>query len=181
MGGSHRTTQRSRPGVPGAVLRGLVGVVMLAALGLAAAVALVPAVAGGTALTVLSPSMRETLAPGDVVVIRPRPVERIAVGDVITFLARDPMSSSTRVVTHRVIEVRPGPEFRTQGDANEDPDAGATAAADVRGVMWYRVPWVGGVAQKLTTPAGAVVGGGALVLVLGAALLLGSRRRDGGS
>ncbi|WP_214407345.1 signal peptidase I [Pseudonocardia lacus] len=158
-------------------LRRLVGLVMLAALGLAAAVAVVPAVAGGTALTVLSPSMRETLAPGDVVVIRPRPVERIAVGDVVTFLARDPMSSTTRVVTHRVVEVLPGPEFRTRGDANADPDPAAVAAADVRGVMWYRVPWVGGVARKLTTPGGAVAGAGAVVLLLGAVLLVGARKR----
>jgi signal peptidase len=76
-----------------------------------------------------------------------------------------------------VIEVLPGPAFRTQGDANEDPDAGVVAAADVRGVMWYRVPYVGGVAEKLMTPAGAVAGAGAVVLVLGGALLLGSRRR----
>lgn len=184
MGGSHRTTERGRErgraGAGGAVARWLVGAAVLVALGLAAAVALVPAVVGGTALTVLSPSMRETLEPGDVVVVRPRPADRIAVGDVITFLARDPMSSSTRVVTHRVVEVRPGPEFRTRGDANEDPDAGTTAAADVRGVMWYRVPWVGGVAQALTTPAGAVVGGGVLVLVLGVVLLAGARGRARG-
>ena len=177
MGGTHRTTERSRTGAPGAVLRGLVGLLVLAAVGLAVAVALVPAVVGGTALTVLSPSMRGTLAPGDVVVIRPRPVEQIAEGDVITFLARDPESSDTRVVTHRVVEVAPGPVFRTRGDANEDPDPGLVAAADVRGVMWYRVPWVGGAAEKLTTPAGAVVGGGAVVLVLGAVLLLGARKR----
>ena len=177
MGGSHRSAERSLTGAPGAVLRTIVGIAMLAAIGLAVAVALVPAVVGGTALTVLSPSMRETLAPGDVVVIRPRPVEQIVEGDVITFLARDPMSSSTRVVTHRVVEVQPGPAFRTRGDANEDPDAGVVAAADVRGVMWYRVPYVGGVAEKLMTPAGAVAGAGAVVLVLGGALLLGSWRR----
>jgi signal peptidase len=159
------------------VLRWLVGLAMLGAVGLALAVAVVPAVVGGTALTVLSPSMREVLAPGDVAVIRPRPVELIAVGDVITFLGRDPMSSSTRVVTHRVVEVLPGPAFRTRGDANDDPDAGVVAVADVRGVMWYRVPWVGGLAQELMTPAGAVVAAGAVVLVLGTALLVGVRRR----
>ncbi|MCO1661151.1 signal peptidase I [Pseudonocardia humida] len=181
MGGSHRTTERSRSGAPGRVLRWVVALAMLGAVGLAVAVALVPAVAGGTALTVLSPSMRGTLAPGDVVVIRPRPVEGIAAGDVITFLARDPMSSSTRVVTHRVVEVQPGPSFRTRGDANQDADPGVVAAADVRGVMWYRVPWVGGVAVKLMTPAGAVTGAGAVVLVLGVVLLLGARNRRGGA
>jgi signal peptidase len=181
MSGSHRSAERSRSGSSGAVVRAIVGVVVLAAIGLAAAVALVPAVVGGTALTVLSPSMRDTLDPGDVVVIRPRPVQQIGAGDVITFLARDPQSGDTRVVTHRVVEVQPGSVFRTQGDANEDPDPYAVAGADVRGVMWYRVPWVGGVAEKLLSPAGAIVGGGLVVLVLGGALLLGGRARRGGS
>jgi signal peptidase len=161
-------------------VRWLVGLVVLAAVGLAAAVALVPAVVGGTALTVLSASMRDTLAPGDVVVIRPRPVERIGVGDVITFRARDARSGWTRTVTHRVVEVQPGPVFRTRGDANPGPDPDAVAAADVRGVMWYRVPWVGGVAVALTTRAGAVLGGGVVALVLGGALLYSGRARRSG-
>jgi signal peptidase I len=177
MDGSATTTGRSRSGGSRPFARGVLGLLVLGALGLAVALAGLPAAVGGSALTVLSPSMVPTFAPGDVVVVRPRPVAAIAVGDVITFLARDPRTGSGRVVTHRVVGVEPGPAFRTRGDANEDPDPGLVAAADVRGVHWYTVPWVGGLAERLLTPAGAVIGAGVLALLLGGLLLAGARGR----
>jgi signal peptidase I len=177
MDGRHRTTERSSGGGVRALARGLLGLAVVVALGLAVALAGLPALFGGTALTVLSPSMVPTFAPGDVVVVRARPVAGIGVGDVITFTARDPRSSSTRVVTHRVVGVDPGPVFHTRGDANEDPDPNPVAAADVRGVLWYTVPWVGGWAERLLTPAGAVIGLGVLALLVGALLLGGGRDR----
>jgi signal peptidase len=146
--------------------------VVLLAVGLALAVAVVPAVVGGSTLTVLSGSMEPTLPVGSVVVVRPRPPAEIAVGDVVTFLARDPASDATRVVTHRVVEVLPGPGFRTRGDANPDPDPGVVAAADVRGVQWYTVPWVGGATDAVRTPVGLLVGGGVLLLAVGIGLLV---------
>ena len=176
MGGRHAATERSRPArsgrVAAALLRGLVGLLVLGAIGLAVALAGLPAAVGGSALTVLSPSMQPTFAPGDVVVVRPRPALQIAVGDVITFAGRDPQSADTRTVTHRVTEVLPGPVFRTKGDANGDVDPLPVPAADVRGVLWYSVPLVGGLVGRLMTPAGAIVGVGVLVLVLGALLLV---------
>lgn len=150
----------------------LLTLLVLAAVALALAVAVVPAVAGGSTLTVLSGSMEPTLPVGSVVVVRPQPVEGIAAGDIVTFLARDPGSDATRVVTHRVVEVLPGPEFRTRGDANPDPDPGLVAPADVRGVEWYAVPWVGSAMEFVRTPTGLLVGGGALLLLIGAGLLL---------
>jgi signal peptidase I len=176
MGGRHSATERSRPGRSGAgaaaLLRGLVGLLALAAVGFAVALAGLPAAVGGSALTVLSPSMQPTLAPGDVVVVRPRPASQIGVGDVVTFTARDPQSVATRTVTHRVTEVLPGPVFRTKGDANATPDPLTVPAADVHGVLWYSVPLVGGLVGRLMTPAGAIVGVGLVVLVLGALLLV---------
>lgn len=162
--GSHSV--RSRP--MHRVWSALLLLAVLLAVSLALAVAVVPAVVGGSTLTVLSGSMEPTLPVGSVVVVRPRPPAEIAVGDVITFLARDPASDATRVVTHRVVEVLPGPEFRTRGDANPDPDPGLVAAADVRGVRWYSVPWVGG----LLTPIGLLVGGGLVLLAVGIGLLV---------
>ncbi len=149
---------------------------VLLALAVALVVAVVPALAGASTYTVLSPSMVPTLAPGTVVVVRPRPA--VAVGDVVTFIARDPDSSATRVVTHRVVAVEPGPALRTRGDANADDDPGLVAAADVRGVLWYSVPWVGRAAEALRSPAGLLVGGG-VVLLLGASLLLPRTVREG--
>lgn len=149
--------------------------VVLAAVALAAAVAVVPALVGGSTFTVLSGSMEPTLGVGSVVVVRPRPAAEIAAGDIITFTARDPGSAATRVVTHRVIAVEPGPVFRTRGDANPAPDPGVTTAADVRGVEWYSVPWVGSLAERVRTP-GALIAGGGVLLLVGAVVLL---RRSG--
>ncbi len=175
MDGSAMTTERSglRP-----LARAVSGLLVLGALGLAVALAGLPLAVGGSALTVLSPSMVPTFAPGDVVVVRPRPVDGIAVGEVITFLTRDPRTGSARVVTHRVTGVEPGPAFRTRGDANEDPDPGLVAAADVRGVHWYTVPWVGGLTERLLTPAGAAIGAGVLALLFGGLVLAGARGRE---
>lgn len=145
---------------------------VLAAVAVALAVAVVPAVAGATAYTILSSSMAPALPVGSVVVVRPRPAADVAPGDVITFLARDASSPDTRVVTHRVVAVEPGPAFRTRGDANADPDPGLVVPADVRGVRWYSVPWVGLAVERLTTPPGLVAVAGGLLLVLGAHLLL---------
>jgi signal peptidase I len=167
----HRAPSASPLRRAGAVLLGLL---ILAAVAVALAVAVVPAAVGGSALTVLSGSMEPALPVGSVVVVRPRPAADIVVGDVITFLARDPQSPATRVVTHRVTAVEPGPAFRTRGDANPDPDPGLTAAADVRGVEWYSVPWVGALGERVRTP-GALIAGGGVLLLAGVGLLL--RRR----
>ena len=125
-------------------VRRIVGVAVVAVVVAAlAVVGLVPLLTGASTYTVLTGSMQPTLPVGTVVVVRPVPVERIAVGDVVTFLARDPGTSATRIVTHRVIAVDPGPVLRTRGDANDSLDPDGTVAADVRGVLWYSVPWVG--------------------------------------
>src|SRR5689334_15061410 len=58
-------------------------------------------------LTVLTGSMRPTAAPGDLVVDTPVPLDRLAVGDVITYQAPTP---EHQVLSHRIIEIRnPGP------------------------------------------------------------------------
>ena len=150
----------------------LLTLAVLAALALAAAVAVVPLLAGARTYTVLSPSMTPTFPVGTVVVSRPRPAAEIGAGDVITFADRDPGTGESRVVTHRVVGVEPGPAFRTKGDANEDPDPRPVAAADVLGVEWYSVPWVGGLRDRLVSPAGAAVLGGLVLLAVGITVLV---------
>ena len=75
----------------------------------------------------------------------------------------------------------------TKGDANATPDPHVVAAAAVGGVLWYHVPSVGGLRDRLVGPAGPVVLFVLVVLVvlggivlLGAAVLLlrSSGRRD---
>ena len=154
------------------VLRWAAGTAAVLVLALALAVAVVPALAGARPLTVLSGSMEPALPVGSTVVVRSEPAEGIAVGDVVTFTDREEGGGETRVVTHRVIEVRPGPEFVTMGDANDAPDQGVVLAADVLGVQWYHVPYVGLLRERLLTPPGAFFALGAVLLAAAVHLLV---------
>ncbi len=154
------------------VLRWAAGTAAVLVLALALAVVAVPALAGARPLTVLSGSMEPALPVGSTVVVRPEPAEGIVVGDVVTFTDREEGSGETRVVTHRVVEVRPGPEFVTRGDANDAPDQGVVAAADVLGVQWYHVPYVGLLRERLLTPPGAFFALGAVLLAAAVHLLV---------
>jgi signal peptidase len=154
------------------VMRWLGALLLLVVVVAAVAVTVVPAVAGASPLTVLSGSMEPTLPVGSTVVVRPASADRIAIGDIITFTDRQPGTTETRIVTHRVIEVLPGPAFRTQGDANDAPDPHPVAAADVRGSYWYDVPLVGLVKDRLFSLVGLLYLAGIVLLVVAANLLL---------
>ncbi|RZT86363.1 signal peptidase [Pseudonocardia sediminis] len=167
----------TRPSAVRRALSGLLSLVVLAVVALALAMTVVPAIAGATGLTVLSPSMTPTLGVGSFVVVRPEPVDGLAVGDVVSFTDREPSTGATRTVTHRVVGIEDGPSFRTKGDANADPDQRAVAAADVIGVEWYSVPKVGGWLTSLTSGPGLVIAAGVLLLLVAGWLLAPRRSR----
>lgn len=149
---------------------------------LAGAVALVPALVGASSRTVLSGSMEPALPVGSIVIVRPEPATSIRPGDIITFADRAAVGHP--VVTHRVVAVRDGqrgPVFTTQGDANNSPDPGLTAAADVQGVVWYHLPWIGDLRAMLVGPAAMFyLAGGLLVLVAAHFLVpVGASSREG--
>jgi signal peptidase I len=154
------------------VLGAVVGIVVLAAVALAALVAIVPAVVGGRALTVLSGSMEPTLHVGSVAVIKPIDPAQVKPGDVLNFTDRDLATGQARIVTHRVVEVQPGPRFVTRGDANPANDLHPIAAADVHGALWYDVPYVGTIRERLVAPAGLGILGGVVLLGVALALLV---------
>jgi len=161
----------------GTVVGALVAGVVL----LASTVTVIPAIAGATPLTVLSGSMEPALPVGSIVVVQPEPVSSIRAGDIISFLDHDPV---TRVVTHRVIDVLDspdGPLFVTRGDGNEEPDAGLTRAADVRGVVWYHVPLVGVIREALVGPIGMLYLAGALLVLVAAHFLVPNTARPRGN
>ena len=106
-------------------------------------------------LTVLSGSMRPAFAPADLLVVTPKPMRTIRVGDVITYAIP---TGDHHVETHRVVAVhwRDGePIVRTQGDANPQPDPwtarlhGASVWHEAfvlpmlgRPILWLRKPLV---------------------------------------
>lgn len=137
--------------VVSALSTGLSAGVLLLILALGAVTIVLPAVVGGMPLSVLTGSMRPHLPPGTLVVVKPTPVEEIGVGDVITFQIE---SGQPAVATHRVVarsvdsatgEVR----FTTQGDANNTPDPEQVRPAQIRGKVWYAIPYLGWVNQAI--------------------------------
>jgi signal peptidase len=159
-------------------------VVLLAAL--AVVLVVLPKATGSVPLTVLTESMEPTLPPGTLVVVRPTPIDDVHVGDVVTYQIA---SGEPAVVTHRVTSVTSASDgtrrLRTQGDANAEPDARPVQAAQVRGVVWYSVPWVGYANQLVNGSRGWLVPTVAVSLLLYGAVMVAvgivgeaRRRRD---
>lgn len=153
---SAAATPRKRSGVVevfSLIGRGLmVGLlVLILAIGVAAIV--VPAATGSTALTVTTSSMEPTLPPGTLIVTRPTPIEDIKPGDVLTFQLK---SGESTLVTHRVTQQMRMTDgsyaFVVQGDANPSPDADMVREVQVRGTLWYSIPYIGWVSAALTGP-----------------------------
>jgi signal peptidase len=119
---------------------GLLGLVA----GLGVLVIGLPAATGSTPLTVLTGSMEPTLPPGTLVIVKPTAPQDIRLGDVLTYQIRP---GKPEVVSHRVVEVRSisdgSVEFLTKGDNNGAVDPAPVTAAQIKGTIWYSVPWVG--------------------------------------
>jgi signal peptidase len=155
-------------------------VVVLGMAALVTVAVLVPRLGGATPYSVLTGSMRPTMPPGTMVVVRPTPADDVRVGDVVTYQLR---SGKPEVVTHRVIAIGIDGTghrmFRTQGDANDTPDAAWVRSVQVKGVRWYAVPQLGRVSNLLDGAERQVVLG---VVVSGllayAAFMFGGDLRD---
>lgn len=103
---------------------------------------LVPRVAGATPYTVLTGSMTPAYPAGSMVVVRPS--EDVAVGDAVTYQLE---SGKPTVVTHRVVGIgydgAGERSYTLKGDANEAADPEPVRPEQVRGEVWYSLPWVG--------------------------------------
>lgn len=174
MTGAAATTVRKgqAPGKPESKERGLwhylglgvSGAMLVIVLALGALVIVVPAVSGGTALTVLTQSMEPQLPPGTLIIIHPTPIDQIKIGDVLTYQIK---SGESAVVSHRVIsrsvDTKGRTTFITKGDNNDLPDAGPVQKVQIKGTLWYSIPWlgyvnnlVGGQGRSLLIPLVAV-------------------------
>jgi signal peptidase len=162
---------------------GVLGIV----LGLAGILIFVPAAAGATPLTVLTSSMEPHLPPGTFIVVRPTPVADIHIGSVVTYQIE---SGKPEVITHRVVEVRSestgAVSFITKGDNNDDIDPKPVIPDQVKGTLWYSVPYIGYLATALNGQsrtwlvpvAGVGLLGYAAVMVV-SALVARARKRAG--
>ncbi len=122
------------------VSAGLLALVLL----VAAMAIIVPAVSGSTPMTILTGSMTPTYPPGTLIVVKPVNADTLVIGDPITYQIE---SGKPAVVTHRVIGITSVSDgtrtFTTQGDANNTADAKQVVGAQVRGKVWYSIPYLG--------------------------------------
>lgn len=119
---------------------GLLALVVL----LGVLVIVVPAATGSTPMTVLTSSMEPTYPPGTLIIVTPIEPQQIRVGDPITYQLK---SNEPAVVTHRVISITSSSNgstsFITKGDNNSAADAAPVIPEQVRGKVWYSLPWIG--------------------------------------
>jgi signal peptidase len=104
----------------------------------------VPRIAGAQPYAILTGSMQPTLPPGTLVVTKPSDARSIGIGTVITYQVS---SGEPTVVTHRVvaqgIDGNGDFVYWTKGDANSAVDTDPVRPVQVRGTLWYSVPYVG--------------------------------------
>jgi signal peptidase I len=132
------------------LVRGLVGLAVLAFLGLAVG----PHVLGYRTMTMLTGSMAPGINPGDVTVVTPIAVSDVREGMVITY--HRPIEDHS-LVTHRVISVQTGPDgtvtVQTKGDANDAADPWtATLKGDTAYQLRAVIPNLGNLIEALRTP-----------------------------
>ncbi len=138
--------------MPDGRLRGSLGwfgqvlawLVILGVVSLLAVAVVVPRLAGATPYAILTGSMRPAYPPGTLVVVKPIDADHIRIGDVVTYQLE---SGKPAVATHRVTDIirtlDGETRFTTKGDANESADAEPVRPVQVRGELWYAVPYLG--------------------------------------
>jgi signal peptidase len=162
---------------------GLLSLVLLLAL----VTIVVPKVAAATPMTILTTSMEPKLPPGTLIVVKPKPLDDIRVGDVMTYQIQP---GDPAVISHRVVAINHNSNgdrtFVTKGDNNSDRDP-VVIEEQVRGVLWYSVPYLGWVNSMVNgsqrtwiTPAVAIclLGYAAYMIVAGALSARKKRRAD---
>lgn len=127
------------------------GAVLLVAL-------VVPRIAGATPYVIETSSMSPKMPPGTLIVVRPTSLNEINPGDVITYQIK---SGESTVVTHRVvaqgIDATGQPRYRTQGDANEAADKNWVLPVQIKGVVWYSIPFLGYVTSFVSNQQRGVI------------------------
>jgi signal peptidase len=120
-------------------------------------VLIIPAASGSTPYTILTTSMEPGYPPGTLVIIKPTDPQQIHLGDIVTYQVK---SNEPEVITHRVIQIVEGSDgdrrFVTKGD-NNGADDGEIREVQIRGVLWYAVPYIGYINNLINGDARGIV------------------------
>ena len=142
----------------------IVSIVLVAIVVLIAILLMGAKVIGLKTYSVISPSMKPAYNVGDLVYVKKVDPEEIKVGDAITFVLDEKLT----VATHRVIEIDlETSHFRTQGDANDTPDANPVHFKNLIGKVIFKIPLLGYVADWVQNPPGTYI-----AVTVGAVLLI---------
>jgi signal peptidase len=135
----------------------VMGAVLVLLTAVAALVIVVPVIAGGSALTVLTNSMAPKFPPGTLIVVRPTAAEDIHIGQVLTYQIA---SGQPAVISHRVVQrnvdLDGSVSFITKGDNNAVADPSPVREVQVKGTLWYAIPWLGWVNSVVSGESRAV-------------------------
>ncbi len=88
-----------------------------------------------TPLVVLSESMEEAIAPGDIIVIRKK--DKYYINDIITYQMLD------YNITHRIVDIDNNKYYITKGDNNSSVDSHKVRYEQIKGEVIYIIPKVG--------------------------------------
>ena len=174
------TASPRRPG--GRLASRLVTALLVLALALAGLM-IVPGLFGLERYVITGGSMTGSIARGSVVFDEVVPVQRLGVGEVITYTP--PASAPvTGKVTHRVAWIGRGkdgfPAFRTKGDANAEPDPWTfELRRPTQARVAFHVPYVGYVLSALSIPWVRILAIGIPALLIAVSLLAGMWREAG--
>lgn len=113
---------------------------------------------GSRPLSVQSGSMAPTFHKGDLVITKPVPDRRYAVGDIVTFI--NP-KNKRETITHRIVAVPPhnaahSPRIITKGDANKATD-GHIPIHLIVGKVELSLPYAGYIFDFLRRPVGLLL------------------------
>ena len=148
--------------------RSRLGTVVVAIIAVVAVVLVGLRLAGFRTFTVMSGSMDPEYPVGSLIYVKPVDYKTLKVGDVISYVAGDDKT----IVTHRIVEIETDKNdasvlrFRTQGDANNTPDANLVHYKNVLGTPAIMIPLIGFIAHNIQQPPGIYI-----TLVVGTLLL----------
>jgi signal peptidase len=152
-------------------------VVLMIAVSAALVLIVVPRATGSESYTVLTNSMAPKFPPGTFLVVKPADFDTLKYGDVVTFQLH---SGRPEVETHRIVGFSATPSGEktlvTKGDNNGTNDPEPVRELQVKGKLFYAVPYVGYAANALgnadrnmwtTLAAAGLIGYGGLLVIKG--------------
>ena len=111
---------------------------------------------GYKAYIVLTGSMKPTLNPNDIVIVKKPNKKDIKNGDIVTYT----IGNNSSTVTHRIIEIveQDGEKYyKTKGDNNNSEDSDLIKYEDIQGKLCFKISKIGAMLTGGLTGTGIIV------------------------